>query len=44
MEEIQSQIKNELRKVAAIKNIEEAERNKIARKLEKRLEELRKAQ
>lgn len=44
MEEIQAQIKNELRKVAAIKNIEEAERNKIAQKLEKRLDELRKAQ
>lgn len=44
MQEIQNQIKNELRKVAAIKNIEEAERNKIAHKLEKRLDELRKAQ
>ncbi|CAF0841159.1 unnamed protein product [Brachionus calyciflorus] len=44
MDEIQAKIKEELRKVAAIKNIEEAERNKIARKLEKRLDELKKAQ
>ena len=44
MAEIQAQIKDELRKVAANKRIEETERNKIAKKLEKRLDELKKAQ
>ncbi len=44
MKEIQAQIDAERRQLAAKKGMEEAERNKIARSLEKRENDLRKAQ
>lgn len=44
MKEIQAQIDVERRQLAAQKGLEEAERNKIAKSLEKRENELRKAQ
>jgi hypothetical protein len=44
MKEIQTQIDAERKELAARKGLEEAERNKIAKHLEKRENELRKAQ
>lgn len=44
MKEIQAQIDAERKELASRKNIEETERNRIARNLEKRENELRKAQ
>jgi hypothetical protein len=44
MKEIQAQIEAEKRELAAKKNMEESMRNKLARNLEKRERELRKAQ
>ena len=44
MNEIQAQIDRERKQLSVAKNMEENERNKIARNLEKRENELRKAQ
>ena len=44
MKEIQAQIEAEKRELAAKKNMEESMRNKLARNLEKRERELRRAQ
>lgn len=44
MKEIQAQIEAEKKELAAKKGMEEAERNKIAKSLEKRENDLRKAQ
>jgi hypothetical protein len=44
MKEIQAQIDMERKELAARKGLEEAERNKIAKSLEKRETELRRAQ
>jgi hypothetical protein len=44
MNEIQAQLDRERKQLAAMKNLEENERNKLARNIEKRENELRKAQ
>ncbi len=44
MNEIQAQLDLERKQLAAMKNLEENERNKLARNIEKRENELRKAQ
>ena len=44
MQEIQAQLDRERRELAQRKNLDENERNKIARNLEKRENELRRAQ
>ena len=44
MKEIQAQINAERKKLAAVKGMEEAERDRIAKSLEKRENDLRRAQ